>query len=243
LFLLLVGLACLFPVSLYCLFLALLHQRRHPTMLSGSWDFAAVLVALSGFLLFGGTTLLFAFHTTARDAWLASATLADLRYGHARAGVVAFILWGLYGLLLIGGSAVMLWRRRNALVFYNLSPAEFELIIADICLKFGLPWQRRASRYYIGYTNLEKSPFGVDVQRKARLETSGSAAMRHVAVQWESAHPALRHELEEELGRAVADFETADSSVAGWFLTASGALMVLLGSMLVLFLWILRTRH
>lgn len=242
-FLLLVGLACLFPVSLYCLFLALLHQRRQPTMLSGSWDFAGVLVALSGFLLFGGTTLLFAFHTTARDAWLAGATLADLRYGHARAGIAAFILWGLYGLLLIGGSVAMLWRRRDTLVFYNLSPAEFESILSDICLKLGLPWTRRASRYCIGYADLDKSQFGADGRRKALLETSGSAAMRHVAVQWESAPPALRHELEEELGRAVADFETADSPVAGWFLTASGALMVLLGSMLVLFLWILRTRH
>jgi hypothetical protein len=228
---------------LYCLFLALLHQRRHPTMLNGAWDFAGVLVALSGFLLFGGTTLLFAFHTTARDAWLAGATLADLRYGHARAGVVAFFLWGLYGLLLIGGSAAMFWRRRDALVFYNLSPAEFESILSDVCLKFALRWLRRASRYYIGSADLDKSQFGIDGRGKALLETSGSAAMRHVTMQWESATPALRHELEEELGRAVAEFETADSPVAGWFLTASGALMVLMGSMLVLFLWILRTRH
>src|SRR5262249_8831720 len=50
LYLLLVGiLVCLFPLALYCLFLAWLHQRPQPTLMPGRWDFVGVLVALSGF--------------------------------------------------------------------------------------------------------------------------------------------------------------------------------------------------
>src|SRR5262245_36772142 len=59
LYLLLVGiLVCLFPLALYFLYLAWLHQRPQPTLVPGRWDFVGVLVALSGFLLVGGPAVL-----------------------------------------------------------------------------------------------------------------------------------------------------------------------------------------
>ena len=179
-FLLLVGLACLFPLSLYCLFLALLHQRRRVTHLSGTWDFAAVLAALSGFLLFGGTTLLLAVNSVAHDALLRGNGLADLQYGYSRIGVFTFILWGLYGLLLVGGSALMLWKRADSDVFYNLAPAELEQVVSDLCARSQLPLRRSGTRYYLGFGSPEKT----EQQRKVILEMDGSSAMRQVTLRW-----------------------------------------------------------
>src|SRR5713226_10358576 len=88
--LLLVGIACLFPVALYCLYLAMLHNRRNPTMISGSWDFAGVLIALSGFLLIGGTLLVFCLNNAARDYWFRGGGFADLRRVHTQVGTLTF---------------------------------------------------------------------------------------------------------------------------------------------------------
>ena len=43
--LLLAGLAFLFPIALYCLFLAVVNARENPSMVSGPWDFLGVLFA------------------------------------------------------------------------------------------------------------------------------------------------------------------------------------------------------
>ena len=47
-----------FPLAIYLLILALINSRRRPTMISGPWDFALVLLALSGFILVGGPSIL-----------------------------------------------------------------------------------------------------------------------------------------------------------------------------------------
>ena len=36
---------CVFPLMLYCLFLAGLNNRPRPTLVAGSWDFAMVVLA------------------------------------------------------------------------------------------------------------------------------------------------------------------------------------------------------
>ena len=48
----------LFPLAIYCLIVSLLNRRPRPVMVSGTWDFAGVLFAVSGFLLLGGPVML-----------------------------------------------------------------------------------------------------------------------------------------------------------------------------------------
>src|SRR5438105_7311042 len=42
----------LFPLALYCLFLAYINRGRHPFVVSGVWDSVGLVLALSGFLLY-----------------------------------------------------------------------------------------------------------------------------------------------------------------------------------------------
>src|SRR5262249_15814994 len=148
--------ACLFPVSLYCLFLAMLHNRRHATMISGSWDFAGVLIALSGFLLVGGTALVFAFHSAARDFWLHGDTLSDLRRSHAQSGTLTFLIWGSYLVVVVGGALYLLRHRATSTVVYNLAPDELEEVMSAVFARLDIPHSRRGDRLYIGYGPPEK---------------------------------------------------------------------------------------
>jgi hypothetical protein len=42
------------PLAVYLLVLAWINRGRRALMVSGPWDFAGILFAASGFLLFGG---------------------------------------------------------------------------------------------------------------------------------------------------------------------------------------------
>src|SRR5258706_6193076 len=105
--------ACLFPASLYCLFLAMLHQRRRPTIISGPWDAAGVLLALSGFLLIGGSILIFTLHGTAREWLVHGRHWHDIRAAHARETWLTWALWGGYFALVVGGAVGVICFRRH----------------------------------------------------------------------------------------------------------------------------------
>ena len=78
--LLLIGtFACLFPLMLYCLFLAGVNNRPRPTLVAGTWDVAWVLVATAGFWVLGGPAVLVGLDDTWRHVLLRGsfATLRD----------------------------------------------------------------------------------------------------------------------------------------------------------------------
>src|SRR5207245_1763098 len=84
-----------FPVAIYCFCLALVNRRRHPLMISGSWDFAGVLFALSGFLLIGGPLVLEGLNRTGRSLWLRSEADSAQTLGEYW-WYVRVALWALY---------------------------------------------------------------------------------------------------------------------------------------------------
>jgi hypothetical protein len=257
LFLLLVGMACLFPVSMYCLFLALLHHRRQPTMLSGAWDFVGVLAALAGFLLIGATTLVFAFHSAARDFWLRGDSLADLRKSHTQAGTVTFLIWGLYFLIIVVGAVYLLRQRSQYTVIYNISPSELDAVMASLFDRLALPFTRRGTQLYIdGGPTTKSARLLVEGNAPASggatpndkpgpntvVDVDGSAAMRYVSLHWRSTEPEMRRELEAELAVELEGYETGPNPVSGWFVTASGSLMLMMIFFLATFVmaWWLR---
>jgi hypothetical protein len=238
--LLLAGLACLFPVSLYCLYLALLHNRRNPTLIAGPWDFAGTLIALSGFLLIGGTVLIFSLHTAARDAWLRSAGVAQLYRVHRQLDALSLGIWGAYTLALLGGSAWLIWSRGDHTSVYNITPDEMEEVVEKMCARIDLSFGRRGPRLLLGYdrpapkSTTDSFEVPADVPRpsgpapRASVDLDGSSAMRFVSLRWVYAAPGTRQELEAELARELARFEASPGPVAGWLVTAAGALMILM---------------
>jgi hypothetical protein len=54
----LIFLAFVVPLALYCFFLAFINRRPHPVVIPASWDFAALLAAVSGLVLCGGPAIM-----------------------------------------------------------------------------------------------------------------------------------------------------------------------------------------
>src|SRR5271154_6686602 len=97
------ALVFLFPVAAYCLFVAMLNSRHHPTMISGPWDFAGVLFALSGFLLAGGPAMLGAFYSGWRIP-VSQGRMPTLATLSTDSWWIWLLAWIFYFLLVAGGA-------------------------------------------------------------------------------------------------------------------------------------------
>jgi hypothetical protein len=140
-------LAFLFPVAIYCLILGVINRRDRPLLVSGTWDFVGVLFAASGFLLFVGPSVLAALHESWRYFLLfgrgGSLGLGDASY------YFWVSLWGLYYCLVVGGSAFMLLRRRPTTAIYNVELANLQIALTHVLERLGLSWTRAGNQFFI----------------------------------------------------------------------------------------------
>ena len=143
-------LCILFPVAIYCFFLALINRRRHPTMVSGSWDFAGVLFALSGFLLIGGPLVLAGLNQIWRSLWLRSDSDSALALGE-NWWFVRLALWALYFGAISAGAMVLLWKRARVTSIYNVDPAAFEEALARTLNQLQVKSVRAGNRVFIDF--------------------------------------------------------------------------------------------
>jgi hypothetical protein len=239
------GFACLFPLAFYCLVLANLNNRRRPTLVPGPADFTGVLLATAGFLIVGGPLVLSGLHENWRRL-MVRGSFADIRAALAEAEWPWLVAWAGYFVLVVGGAAWLLRRRRAASVVYNIDSTAGQKLIADLLDRLDLPWTRREGVYSIGFDTPPRrtttAPEGVPVGQ-AVLALTAAPALRHLTLHWLYDSGTVRRRFESELRDALGAMETPDSPVAGWFLTAATALfsvlLVLLG-LLVMVLWQLR---
>jgi hypothetical protein len=245
LFLFLVGAACLFPAATYCLFMAIVHRRSQPTLMSGQWDFVAVALGLSGFLLFGGTMLIFSIHADIREYWLVGRTFNNLRGLHERADHVTLAIWGLYGVILIGGIAGLLWLRRSYTAIYQLSPDDLDDVLPGVFGRLGVSYDRRGARWVIGSTKEQNAsnPAANKANEENAIEVDGSSASRYVALHWLGVPKALRRDIEAELNRDLAALNLPTSPSSSWFMLASGCMFMIVLFLLATFLLISIKQH
>jgi hypothetical protein len=136
----LIFLAFVVPLAIYCFILALLNRSRHPIMVSGVWDFVGVLFAASGFVLLGGPAILTGLHERWRLSWLLGQT--RLLQGPDENWPLWVSLWVFYFVLIVSGSALVLWSRRNSTSIYNIEPVIFEEVLAEVLDRRGAEWTR-----------------------------------------------------------------------------------------------------
>jgi hypothetical protein len=156
------------PAAIYLLFLGWLNRRPRPVFVSGPWDFAGVLFALGGLLLFGGPALFSSLEEDSRLFWLIGAYPDNAGWLWTLGrnfGVAADDLWWLwlllravYFVLVAGGAAWMLWRCRRVTSVYNVDADALHQTLPAVFQRLGLTPTRTGERYRLTPTATPMAP-------------------------------------------------------------------------------------
>src|SRR5262249_907240 len=144
-------------LAIYLLILGAINRRRRPLMVSGPWDFAGLLFAAGGFLLFGGPGALSVLNDHWRDALLFGQTPATPESLES--------LWQWWLLLMIAyfkfgvvGSGVFIWQSRNHTAIYNVDVDTIQTALGRVLERLGLRPARTGNMYYF---DSKSTSFGV----------------------------------------------------------------------------------
>jgi hypothetical protein len=196
------------PLALYLIVLGWINRRPHPVLTAGAWDFAGVLFALSGFLLFGGPAFLGSLDDQSRTFWLLGAT------GQAKASPAGnwtfwIVVRLLYFVAVSGGAAFVLWRSRRLTSIYNV---DFRFIFTAL----EQAYQR------LGFNPVRYGDTFL-IEPSTTLQVDVFPLMRHATLRWEPADSPLRREVEKELTRLLAETSPPEEeSILGGCLTLLG---------------------
>jgi hypothetical protein len=214
------GLFCLAPVSFYLCWLASVNRRDRPTVVAGGWDFAAVLLALSGCLIAGGVLLL---SLAANDGRLfTGGSFARLRetWGQQWAAWL-FLLVGyaaLLGIVAAAGAA----KRRHSLAVYNLDADTAGRVVGTALERSGLGFAREGDLW------VEDNPAQPGGRRLVEAKTFHGTA--HTTIRLLCPHDRQREEIERHLRSELASTDTGPGPAAPWFTSiASGSVVVVVG--------------
>jgi hypothetical protein len=219
-------LAFLLPLSIYLLALGLINRRHRPLMVAGTWDFAGLLFAASGFLFFGGPAILSLLNERWRIAWLFSPrrTVQSLSTEGYHFWLLISIL---YFVAVVAGSAYLIWRRRDQVAIYNVDAPAFDEALAQTLDRLSLSWTRSGQYLLIGYASPPAKTADPNVEllnASARIELDAAPLLRHVTLSWEQVDPPLRREIESELAHVLAQTYTRFNPLGLWLLLLSAFL-------------------
>jgi hypothetical protein len=201
------GVFCFTPLALYLYTLARITRREHPTVISGPWDFAGVVLGLSGFIIFGGGLVLSVLQSNFR--YSTRGNLEAFRDAWEREGHVWMIVSAAYLLLVVGVVVLTLLSRRRSLVVYNVDPAAFEATVAEVFEHLGRPVERRGNLWSSGTPLFELDRF---------------VGGQTVTVRWVSDDYRLLQDVERLLREAVRNVEPDDNVASRWLMACAGGL-------------------
>jgi hypothetical protein len=258
-------LAFLFPVTIYLLVLGVIHRRRAPLLVAGTWDFAGVLFAASGFLLIGGPVIL----TVLNERWRFNFFLGHEHPGDGdESWHVWTAVWSLYFLVVALGSGLLIWLRRNTTSIYNVEPRLLELGLVQVLDALGWKWVRSGMRFYltgpVGVSERGEAissvmqaaqrfpsprgrpvPTDVDVEENGRfldgvpvVELDPFWLLFHAGLTWHNTSKPVRRQIETELERVLERLPTGENPVGSWLLSLAAFLFCLMIGVLLLLILI-----
>jgi hypothetical protein len=210
---------CLAPLAGYLLWLSVVTRRDRPTVVAGPWDFAGLLVGLSGFILAGGALLLTLVQSNVRF-WTRGNFEALRTAWDQEKTSWAFVAVG-YLVLVVGGAYLTLASRRRTLVVYNIDPERFDAVLAEVFEALGRPVERRGNQWVSGFPLCEAEPF---------------AGGKTVTLRWLTDDRLLFQEVERHLRDAVRTVVTRDNPAARWLATAAAGCAVVIAFCVVFFI-------
>jgi hypothetical protein len=219
------ALVCLMPVAVYLLYLSHLNRRTPPTLVSGPWDFGAVLLALAGFLILSGPLLLTLVHSAWRSYLFGN--WAALRAAGPREAMAGSLMSVGYLILLATAITFLLRRRRPVTAIYNVMPERVEETVVAVLEELNYPYRRVDGSLEIGTKKItepaEPTP-GFFPHTTATLRIDRFQSTAHATLRWGGDYAGIRQEVESVLPRALPP--AGRNGVAGWMFTAALAVMV-----------------
>jgi hypothetical protein len=201
-----VGAFCLAPLAIYLLWLAQITRKSRPTILGGAWDYAGLLMGLSGFILFGGALVLSLLQTNFRY-WMRG-NFEGLRAAWIQEKVTWIILAGTYLTLVIGCIALTLASRRRTIVLYNINPNAFETTLTEVFEQMDRPIERRGNAWF--------GPMGAQL-----FELERFARGRTVTLRWVSEDRLLFQEVERHIRESARTFTADENPSTHWLMAAA----------------------
>lgn len=197
------GILCFTPLTLYLFWLAAINRGERPVVVSGVWDFVALLSGIGGFILCAG----FLLSLTATNANVfRRGGFAGLQNAWANAQLASAITPLAY-LLLVGGSSYLTLRsRRNSLAVYNVHPPAVDEVIGRALVRLGLDAKRLGNLWS---------------DHRPLVETSAFSVFSHVTIKLLLPDPRLRDEMERDLRANLPRVSVGENLGGPWLTTAS----------------------
>jgi hypothetical protein len=241
-------LAFILPIGIYCLILASINRRGKPLIVSGIWDAIGLLFAVSGFFLATIPMLLAEFY--ARTA------AADNSDNFLNVWLQHWILWLVYFLFLLSGSALMLLGRSHKTMIYNVDPEQFPKALERTFAIVGLGVKKNKERLILMPTKAGESqestaitaaapgpPAAPAATRHAELEIESFASMCHITLHWDNCAEDVRRQIEKELDKNLEASAPLENHAAGWFLNISGTIFGALVMVVLTFVLLIVFSH
>jgi hypothetical protein len=221
----LILLAFLLPLAVYLLALGIVNRRRGPLLVSGVWDAAGLLFALSGFLCFGGPAALTGLEERWRVYWLLGRGPAP-----ADGWSPGLILSAAYFVVVVAAAGLLLAGRRRLTAVYNADPDAVAVALEEACAELGLGPVRSGNRLLLrpdagSSRRPEPGPLRPDGAEGLSVEIDPFPAMNHVTLRWHPAAAPVRREVEAALARRLDGYPAPDSDLGGWLLLAGTTLL------------------
>src|SRR5262245_29920208 len=223
------SLLCLVPLAIYFLYLASLNSRTPPTLVPGPWDFGAVLLGLSGFLLLAGPLFLSLVLSRMREHVFGNwAALKAVDWREARA-------WSLmaagYLILMAVAISVLLRNRRRVTAVYNVSAAGVEPALTGVLDELGYPWRRAGGKVEVGVKKVVDVSGDVEGSFPNPATTVPGDQFQstgHATLRWGGDWEGVRRDVEAVLPGALMPHAGGRNPIAGWLYTAAVAILVVM---------------
>jgi hypothetical protein len=230
------------PIAVYLLLLGALNRGRHPVLVPGTWDFAGVLFAASGFLLGGGPAILSLFNDRWRQTWLLNPSGPDAP--NSPGSLFWLLLFFLYYALVVAAAVWLIRRQRRLTAVYNILPQTVEAVLVEVFDRLGLTPVRSGPLYFFGAapaaaaattgnksaaiqaprypSELERAAAkpaelsGEEAGRASALEVEAFPALQHVTLCWDPADAPMRKEVENELAQRLRECPAPRNHLGAW---------------------------
>jgi hypothetical protein len=250
---------CLFPLLIYCFLLMGLNGRRRASIVPGTWDFAGVLLATSGFVLGGGPMILILLNSSWRQL-VYRGKVSDWRLLTGEGDFRALMIWAIFFFVVVVGAAILIFMRRNVTVLYNTDTNHIWDALEWVFGRLGIVWKRQENTYELrklrGNTHVpwekelqsrDRADKNLVVQAQAPASTEAviqPATARltvrilptncNVTMIWDRAQSELRDQVESEMTPLLPNIRAEYNPVTGWLATAITVILALMVCAMIL---------